>query len=985
MKIATHLGIALVCAEALLVTAATAQPGAGACCLWDGTCVDGTTVPECAALAGVYQGDGTVCAPAPGGVVCPPPPTGANFFTDPAAFENALPPDKRAKASWNFKPNKLAPGVTVALDDPLNINTHFLDPDSPWFNPPPNNGACADRRPIFNGKTPFDNTLAILDGPTCDFNMDTDVWWNYTAAFTGDLTVDTCQDGPPATLTDTVLTVYNGCDCAALGCLPAGNELASDDDTCGVVGLSSTVTVPVVAGNCYKIQVGGWNGQTGSGIVTISKQPEVGACCLTDGSCVDGVDEATCAVLCGTFQGGGTDCLFPCPLNNNLCENRRPIFNGKTPFDNTGATTDGPICDVNMTGDLWWNYTATFTGKLQVDTCQGGTIDDTVLTVYDGCLLCPVDCATVLASNDDTVGCGPLGFFSSVSVNVVAGNCYKIQVGGWNGQTGTGVVEITKGQPDGAQNDLCAARRPIFNGKTPFTNVGATLDGPTCDFNIGSDVWWNSTAAFTGTLTVDTCQGGTLTDTVLTVYNGCDCAALGCIPFGNELASDDDTCGVNGFLSTVTVPVVQGNCYKIQVGGWNGRTGTGVITLTTPCDDPNSGDCCIENKTPGCDRKECCVAICAIDPFCCNNNWDALCAVEAAADPVNCPQCQPGIAGSRSDMGALRGQDGGISGGPGNTGVNLWPPSVDNVTFQSNVGPNPQPPVPNPRGIDGLLFGNNVFVYDNNLLVANTPADSFDILSGPPTGGQLPSGNCCFTHPGQGCEHGFCAVHVCEIDITCCVGGPWDAACVAIANAVPECDCNPIPPDNHTAMSIEIVTAASGPPPGPVLVTVYGKNDEVLGKVKVDIVVNPPPGGPIKKTFLGIIMTPGLTIGRVNLSDLGAGQEGISPITVYEDSPGITQTDIAGPLGPGFPDGCVDAFDLALLLNEWCSDAGDDPDPPGDVDPPCEGCASPFFTLVDINGPDGAPDGCVDAFDLAKLLNDWCSVAGSNPCGTCGP
>ena len=29
------------------------------------------------------------------------------------------------------------------------------------------------------------------------------------------------------------------------------------------------------------------------------------------------------------------------------------------------------------------------------------------------------------------------------------------------------------------------------------------------------------------------------------------------------------------------------------------------------------------------------------------------------------------------------------------------------------------------------------------------------------------------------------------------------------------------------------------------------------------------------------------------------------------------------------------------------------------------------------------PDGCVDAFDLAKLLAEWCSVAGGNPCGTC--
>ncbi|MCH8344499.1 MAG: hypothetical protein IH983_10980 [Planctomycetes bacterium] len=101
-------------------------------------------------------------------------------------------------------------------------------------------------------------------------------------------------------------------------------------------------------------------------------------------------------------------------------------------------------------------------------------------------------------------------------------------------------------------------------------------------------------------------------------------------------------------------------------------------------------------------------------------------------------------------------------------------------------------------------------------------------------------------------------------------------------------------------------------------------------------------------------------------------------------APPLSLADFSGPLGPGVPDGCVDAFDLGLLLGAWCSSAGD-PDPPGDIDPPCEGCLSPNFGLADISGPDGAPDGCVDAFDLAKLLNEWCSVAGGNLCGTCGP
>ncbi|MCZ6734458.1 MAG: hypothetical protein O7C65_01550, partial [Planctomycetota bacterium] len=106
---------------------------------------------------------------------------------------------------------------------------------------------------------------------------------------------------------------------------------------------------------------------------------------------------------------------------------------------------------------------------------------------------------------------------------------------------------------------------------------------------------------------------------------------------------------------------------------------------------------------------------------------------------------------------------------------------------------------------------------------------------------------------------------------------------------------------------------------------------------------------------------------------------------LFLDGVPASPADISGPLGPGFPDGCVDAFDLGAMLGAWCS-AALDPDPPGDVDPPCEGCTSPNFALADISGPvDGVSDGCVDAFDLGKLLANWCSVAGGNACGTCFP
>ncbi len=43
-----------------------------------------------------------------------------------------------------------------------------------------------------------------------------------------------------------------------------------------------------------------------------------------------------------------------------------------------------------------------------------------------------------------------------------------------------------------------------------------------------------------------------------------------------------------------------------------------------------AGACDEENGTPGCDQVECCRAVCAIDPFCCDTLWDDTCVAQAS-------------------------------------------------------------------------------------------------------------------------------------------------------------------------------------------------------------------------------------------------------------------------------------------------------------------------------------------------------------------
>ena len=41
---------------------------------------------------------------------------------------------------------------------------------------------------------------------------------------------------------------------------------------------------------------------------------------------------------------------------------------------------------------------------------------------------------------------------------------------------------------------------------------------------------------------------------------------------------------------------------------------------------PGEGDCCEDNGTPSCNDPACCNSVCLVDPFCCDEEWDQICA-----------------------------------------------------------------------------------------------------------------------------------------------------------------------------------------------------------------------------------------------------------------------------------------------------------------------------------------------------------------------
>jgi hypothetical protein len=185
-------------------------------------------------------------------------------------------------------------------------------------------------------------------------------------------------------------------------------------------------------------------------------------------------------------------------------------------------------------------------------------------------------------------------------------------------------------------NDNCAQAIPVVNGDTPFSTVGATTDGPahaTCgpDMQVNQDIWFQYTATCTGLVPVLLCTGGVY-DSRLAVYNGCNCGALSLI------ACDDNACQFMG-LSAITFSATVGNCYLIRVGGAPGATvADGSLSIScgfAACTPDNPNNCFAANASTGCGNVSCCNTVCTFDPFCCQVQWDGICANEATTMCTN--------------------------------------------------------------------------------------------------------------------------------------------------------------------------------------------------------------------------------------------------------------------------------------------------------------------------------------------------------------
>ena len=217
----------------------------------------------------------------------------------------------------------------------------------------------------------------------------------------------------------------------------------------------------------------------------------------------------------------------------------------------------------NMQRDVWFAWTAPASGATTIATC-GGVSFDSIVAVYNGSA-CPG--AASIVCNDD--GCAAQ---STVTFAAVAAQNYVIQIGGYNGVTGSGTFTIS-GPPIPPANDDCSAATAISGtGLFPFNNAAASAgtqgqaEAACLAFSfttIARDVWFNWTAPSTGVATVETCAQATI-DSKIAAYAGAGC------PTGAALACNDDACALQ---SRIQFACTAGQVYSLQIGTYPGSGG----------------------------------------------------------------------------------------------------------------------------------------------------------------------------------------------------------------------------------------------------------------------------------------------------------------------------------------------------------------------------------------------------------------------------
>jgi secreted trypsin-like serine protease len=337
---------------------------------------------------------------------------------------------------------------------------------------------------------------------------ETSVWYSWTPTESGNAQIAVNQHG-----FDSELGVFTGSSVTAL------TQVAFNDDANGT--LQSEVEFNAVAGTTYRIRVDGFAFDFGAFRLSFGVNRQAND------------DVVNAQVVAGSAS---------LPLATS---------NGRA----TGEAGEPAAAFGSADASLWYAWTAPSSGTARFSTA--GSNFDTTLGVFTGAGLPSL---AQLAANDDANGT----LQSLISVSVIGGTTYRIQVGGFNGQRGSASFQFAL-NPEA--NDLFSTATPISGGAGGLVASNLRAIAEPGEPNLGSppdtSVWFRWTAPVNGTFRFTTT--GSSFDTVLASATG------GAITGLTLVASNDDA---NATLqSQIDFAATAGTVYQIWVDGFGGARG----------------------------------------------------------------------------------------------------------------------------------------------------------------------------------------------------------------------------------------------------------------------------------------------------------------------------------------------------------------------------------------------------------------------------
>ena len=198
---------------------------------------------------------------------------------------------------------------------------------------------------------------------------------------------------------------------------------------------------------------------------------------------------------------------------------------------------------------------------------------------------------------------------------------------------------------------------------------------------------------------------------------------------------------------------------------WDNLCANAAVTLCPNCGDAETGSCYIVHDTPFCDNAVCCESVCAADPFCCNTEWDSFCSNAAI---TNCAGC----------------------GNP--NALSCYEPHATPYCADA--------------ACCNLVCAADPFCCNNQWDFSCSGAAVTNCAGC----GNPSSGNCLQVHPTPYCADAACCTQVCDIDPYCC-NSQWDSFCVNESNAFcPACPTDFNNDGNTNAADLSILLGGWG-------------------------------------------------------------------------------------------------------------------------------------------------------------------------------